>query len=164
MKTEQRVSSIALTIHGAKVSHYRMPCSPFCSIQPNCKKKCSSMWDCPKPGLGSLLNTCAHCCSDSNSRRIAILISIWALHRPSEGRCWFLSHEEEKLHRGTCCLWWRLCWIYLHIISALAKTEWALLGSILAPLKGKLFYSSGVSCFSSAGGTERSQPQQSVTI
>lgn len=29
VKTEQRVSSIALTIHGAKVSHYKMLFSPF---------------------------------------------------------------------------------------------------------------------------------------
>lgn len=32
VKTEQSVSSIALTICGAKVSHYKMPFSPFCFI------------------------------------------------------------------------------------------------------------------------------------
>lgn len=38
VQTEQRVSSVALTIHGAKVPHYKMLFSPFCSIQANCKK------------------------------------------------------------------------------------------------------------------------------
>lgn len=81
VKTEQRVSSIALTIHGAKVSHYKMPFPPFCSVQLKCKKKCLSVWDHPRLGLGSLLYTSAHCCSGSNSMRAMILISTGARHK-----------------------------------------------------------------------------------
>lgn len=50
VKTEQAVSSIALTIRGAKVSHYKMSFSPFCFIQANFKKKGWPAWTIPSQG------------------------------------------------------------------------------------------------------------------
>lgn len=81
VKTEQNVSSIALTIRGAKISHYKISFSPFCFVQANSRKKGWSAWDYPKSGPCSLLDMHARSCSVSNSMRVMILITISALHK-----------------------------------------------------------------------------------
>lgn len=53
VKTEQNVSSIALTIHGAKVTHYKMPFSSMLFNQADCKKEGWSGGTTPSQGCAT---------------------------------------------------------------------------------------------------------------
>lgn len=145
VKTERSVSSIALTIHCAKSSHYRCLSLLFCFIQANCRKEGWSIWAHPKSGPCNPLEMCAHSCSISNIMRVMILITLWALRKVLWGQMlvseWWRkgkvvpadwkAAQGEMLSLMTC-----LCWIYTSTCTSSlhsAMTEQTLVWEHLGP-------------------------------
>lgn len=166
VKTEQRVSSIALTIEGARVSHYKMPFSPFLLCPAKVQEEMFVCVGSSQAGLGSLLCTSAHCCSGSNSRRAMVLISIWALHQSLWGQVLVSEWWRKKGCMGTLAVSNDLSLLDLpaHLLCT-HKDRVGFVWEHLGPFERQPLpsHSSDVFCFSSAGGTDRSQAQQSVT-
>lgn len=104
VKTEQRVSSIALTILGAKVSHYKMPFSLFFYAAKQQEEKFTYMGlsearaGQPPVHKCPLLLRQKYQSNDSH-------FHLGSTRDPLRAGSGFWAMKEERLHRDTCCLW-----------------------------------------------------------